>query len=540
MRQFPYLMALAAVALPAACSVPEGQLVDMSGGAQAAGGNTSFSGSSSTTGGAPSVGGTTSGGTSFAVGGSSTGGSTISAGGTQALGGTANSGGNTPSGGTVAFGGTAGATGGAPSVGGTSATGGAGGTAGTPASGGVISMGGTAANSGGFISTGGIKSGGGTTATGGTISTGGAPGTGGAIATGGMNPTGGASSTGGSPSTGGVSPATGGAATGGAATGGAPSTGGTATGGAATGGAGATCTKIDCANSACVNDVCVDQAPANWIGPIALYEGDPATIPACTAPFSSEVLTLNGNLTASSATCSSCSCSASAPYCGTDVYGSDTVADCNAGGGVTSLTFVNTKTGCVRTTAVNGYPAQSPFAAINGNQIGFSQIDCGPSPQTPTATVPTPIWSKAARGCALPFPGANGCGTGSVCSPAPEAPFNGKLCIYQTGDVACPSTGTYVVKRLYYGSLTDTRGCSDCSCTRIFGTGTNAILHVYSDTSCNTEVWAGVPPFGTCVSANGVSMNMTGTAAGGSCTVGGGQPTGTVTPTGQTTICCSP
>ena len=195
---------------------------------------------------------------------------------------------------------------------------------------------------------------------------------------------------------------------------------------------------------------------------------------------------------------------------------------------------------------MNGYPAQSPFAALVDNDSGASQLDCSPSPQTPTATVPTPIWSKAARGCALPFPGANGCGAGSVCSPAPAAPFNGKLCIYQTGDVACPTTGTYVVKRLYYNGLTDNRGCTDCGCTPIFGTCSNPVLHVYSDTNCYTEVWNSVIPFttsglpGNCLIVSGVSMNMTGTASGGSCTVSGGQPSGTVTPTGPTTVCCSP
>ena len=247
MRLFRYLMLVAPIALPVACSVQEGQLVDMSGGAQAVGGSTSIGGATTNTGGAPSVGGNTNaGGTSAMAGSSSTGGSTIPTGGTQALGGVTSSGGTTASGGTVTSGGAAStggasSTGGSTSAGGSSATGGASncptGSRGCPcyATNICASVNGTLLTCTNAICCDATVSppicslaiG-----TGGSPATGGSSAAGGAIATSGATSTGGNPSTGGSPSTGGVSPATGGTP----ATGGSTSTGGVAsTGGCSAG-----------------------------------------------------------------------------------------------------------------------------------------------------------------------------------------------------------------------------------------------------------------------------------------------------------------
>ena len=215
MNRLRHLILLTPVALPFACSVPEGHLADLDGGAQAATGSTGV------------------GGTGAKAGSSSTGGSAVTAGGTQAAGGTSGSGGSQASSSTTALGG-------------------AGGTS-TAATGGVTTVAG-AGNLGGVTSAGGTNGAGGSAATGGTPSTGGASAvsaggtntvsSGGTtpVATGGTRATGGTTSaivTGGAVSTGGT-PATGGAATGGAATGGTPATGGATTGGAATGGYSAT------------------------------------------------------------------------------------------------------------------------------------------------------------------------------------------------------------------------------------------------------------------------------------------------------------
>lgn len=196
MRQFTSLMLLAALSVPVACSVEEGQLVDTAGGTQAIGGSTSTGGTSAKTGGSATGGSANAGGTSAKTGGSATGGSAIAVGGTQSAGGASNAGGSKASGGTTTLGGATGTVGGASSVGGKTATGGTSSAAGAIATGGMTT-GGTITYTGGVPTTGGTKSVGGSPATGGTISSGGVPSTGGVPATGGAIPTGGTSSTGG-------------------------------------------------------------------------------------------------------------------------------------------------------------------------------------------------------------------------------------------------------------------------------------------------------------------------------------------------------
>ncbi len=250
MRPMRLLMLVGLIALPAACSVPEGELVDLNGG-NVGGSN---QGGTQASGGGANLGGVTNGGNSSsqgATGGSSAPGGASSSGGTSngglagsGLGGTGPAQGGasaiTTSGGNSGVAATGGAvpTGGVTSIGGTYATGG------TTTAGGVSPTGGTRAT-GGALQTGGDSPTGGTGATAGISSTGGVSPMAGSHATGGVaggfSPTGGTRTTGGMQPTGGVS-STSGAASGIPGTGGASSTGGTvATGGAQdTGGLAAT------------------------------------------------------------------------------------------------------------------------------------------------------------------------------------------------------------------------------------------------------------------------------------------------------------
>ncbi len=150
MRQFYSLMLWAAVSVPVACSVQEGQLVNMSGGAQGIGGTTSAGGTSKMAGGASAIGG-----------------ATLAAGGTDSVGGTSNASGTKASGGTVGVGGATGSAGGAvagyTNVGGTANVGGSASTSGTNSAGGVTPIGGAGPTGGNStIATGGSSGLGGT------------------------------------------------------------------------------------------------------------------------------------------------------------------------------------------------------------------------------------------------------------------------------------------------------------------------------------------------------------------------------------------
>ena len=65
----------------------------------------------------------------------------------------------------------------------------------------------------------------------------------------------------------------------------------------------------DCADPACAAAfACVPVAPAAWNGPVALYDGDPATAPACPPDRPTIAYQGNGDLIAEPATCDACTC----------------------------------------------------------------------------------------------------------------------------------------------------------------------------------------------------------------------------------------
>jgi hypothetical protein len=118
------------------------------------------------------------------------------------------------------------------------------------------------------------------------------------------------------------------------------------------------------------------------------------------------------------------------------------------------------------------------------------------------------------------------------------SPFS--LCIYQVGDVACPSTG-YTQKSLVYTGFTDDRGCSACGCDPTACTGGN--VTVSPNATCGGGVpnavpvacrFDGIPP------TFPYSAQITTAPTAGTCNPTGGQPGGAAVPTGATTVCCLP
>jgi hypothetical protein len=280
-----------------------------------------------------------------------------------------------------------------------------------------------------------------------------------------------------------------------------------------------------CGNPACAQYVCVDSAPATWNGPISMYAGVPSATPACGGAFSSNSFLLNTDPVQTAATCSTCTCSASNVKCNVSVFASQQT-NCSS----TTQKFV-TDIAC---TDWGTTQLSMNIIQINGT-AGSTTCTQGPG-QTPT--VPPATWGTAARGCALPFPAADGCASGAVCAPVPNAPFNGKLCIYKIGDNQCPAGG-YTQKHVFYDSFTDTRTCTSCSCQINNPICSNHTVHAYSDASCGSEV-AAVTSNG-CKAMTWRSARLTASiTSGGTCTPAGGQPTGAITPTGPATVCCTP
>ena len=141
----------------------------------------------------------------------------------------------------------------------------------------------------------------------------------------------------------------------------------------------------------------------------------------------------------------------------------------------------------------------------------------------------------------------SGCGAG-VCAPTPSTPFGAGVCIAKAGDNACPSG--YPQKNLFYQKVSDTRGCTDCSCAAPQGATCTGSVELDTNNTCtvdpvtlnNVGVCAALPPDPTpppppYQDSRSVIYDA-GPALGGSCSSSGGTVVGSATANDPVTFCC--
>jgi len=276
-------------------------------------------------------------------------------------------------------------------------------------------------------------------------------------------------------------------------------------------------------------EVCVGSAPAGWTGPVQLYEGA-APPPPCPPSTSLEIEGGSG-LSAPPATCSTCTCGAPAGVtCGspTVTLYTDSVcggASCDVGTVTSTCSLLKTGTQCnIAGTLV--YVSVAPAQATGGS--------CPPTPEVPS--VPPAAWTTNALACAPLATGA-ACGAGMECTPSPAAPF--VTCIYQAGNVSCPSAA-YPNKSIVDTNWFDTRTCSACSCGAPGGCAGGAVL-VSTNSACSSGVQNPIPSACKFDGIPGILpyyAEMVTPPSPNGCTPGGGQPTGGTVPTGPITLCC--
>lgn len=266
---------------------------------------------------------------------------------------------------------------------------------------------------------------------------------------------------------------------------------------------------------------CLDTPPPDWRGPAALASGS-GTAPPCGGDFTADVLQAFADPDAPAAQCG-CTCAASGVTCPStfpvNIYGSTGCGGNKCDTVTLSVgTCVNVQANC---TFANGVgPAPSP------------QGTCTPQP---TSTVPESGWKQATRACLLPAPPRQEtCGAGELCVPLPKAPLETRPCIFRAGDVACPG-GLYSVKRLVYGDAKDDRACSTCTCGNIAGSCPAMIRK-----ECASSTPLDVTTCGSIGDPTNIMLVSAPVPTGVSCPPIGGTPTGGVTPTTPTTLCCVP
>jgi hypothetical protein len=282
---------------------------------------------------------------------------------------------------------------------------------------------------------------------------------------------------------------------------------------------------------------CAPIVPSGWTGPLELYAGSSAA-PSCGASFTGPAFDGNAGLSVPGSKCD-CQCqNAQGVQCSSPTisfYGSSAACSpANYCGAIMPLTpslctGVDIRSRCADAGLTISMSA--PASTASG----------GSCPPVALRNVPPSSWATNARACLSSLGAAQSdCASGSVCAPYPPPPFGAGLCIAQPGDVGCPASG-YPVKQLFYGTVSDTRDCSQCTCSSVAGASCSASIGVFqpSALSCSTGQISYLPPFMCDPVQQPSEFKLTLTPSGGSCTPSPVAPTGTATPAKPNTFCCT-
>jgi hypothetical protein len=283
---------------------------------------------------------------------------------------------------------------------------------------------------------------------------------------------------------------------------------------------------------------CTAVVPSNFQGPVAFVQetgsdgGRAPSPPSCGGTYPIDALDAFANPLFSLPTCQ-CNC------------GGVTGASCSSPA-VETYTDNNCVNECNQV-IVGTCTMDSCSSATQSAKITMpSQPQGGSCPANLQKSVPpwssTQDWGVTGRACAAASaPPDAGCSATEVCAAVPPAPYGPALCVWQAGNVSCPST--YPVKYLLYTSGSDSRDCTNaCSCSGAGGITCFSTVTITSSTMCDGGTATLLTP-GSCnmygsISTPWVSATVS-AASGGSCTAGGtATPNGTVTQTGPTTVCC--
>lgn len=287
---------------------------------------------------------------------------------------------------------------------------------------------------------------------------------------------------------------------------------------------------VDCADTDCTAYRCVPAPPTDWSGPVVTFVGDGSVSPACALPWVAR--DLHDGISVPPVSCATCSCDAVVGgVCGTgaltmyDSCGGATLATYSSladGGCQTFPSLPDTSNGAIAAVVP---PTGAGTCAASGGAI---------------VSTPEPTWSELTRLCEGTV-GA-GCSDGDVCAVAPNDPYGTTTCIYQAGDLPCPSP--YDERHVAYGGYDDGRSCDACSCTGPSGGSCPGEVWIYANTGCTAQHDI-VPANGsTCImftkgsGAIGLRLGST-EPVGASCDPYGGEPQGTASPASPTTVCCA-
>jgi hypothetical protein len=288
---------------------------------------------------------------------------------------------------------------------------------------------------------------------------------------------------------------------------------------------------VDCADPDCggAGYTCSQAVPTGWNGPVVLYTGANPP-PACADAWTDQPVSGGFGVKAAPATCTACACG---PTAGSSCVNNGLVHLANnptCGGG---STYPGNFGQCQTLSS-------QPFLSARVDPIPALGGSC--APVGGAASVGPAAFKTQAAACEAPTLGG-GCNAGGVCAPKAPPGYGAPLCVYQAGDVSCPAA--FPQKTTVFGSITDDRSCSACSCGAPSGGTCNALLQVFTGPFPGCLTSGPAYPFtnGNCVQLSGQTLSgfillPNGAPMGGSCAPSGGAPTGAAQGAKPVTVCC--
>jgi hypothetical protein len=275
---------------------------------------------------------------------------------------------------------------------------------------------------------------------------------------------------------------------------------------------------------------CIPAVPVGWAGPTDLYLGA-APAPACPGASTDSFDGMEG-LQAAAAACD-CECGPPEVTCGSASVTTSTVKGC----GTQCATATPALDTCFAAPA-DCLTLPTMTGTFQTLTVSVTSATC--SPQSTVGITP-PTWKTYARACASPLGSAQGdCLAGQVCARTPSDPFQPVACIVQAGAKACPVDG-YTQLHTEYTGVTDTRACTECTCGASGKAQCTGTLYAYAATTNGTcGGMADIYDPAVCVPTNLRSdMKVEAVGSGAACVPSAVTPSGTSTPSGTTTICCT-
>ncbi|HTN86228.1 MAG TPA: hypothetical protein VL242_21155 [Sorangium sp.] len=275
---------------------------------------------------------------------------------------------------------------------------------------------------------------------------------------------------------------------------------------------------VDCADSDCAEGAVCLKAPTNFELGVVVDAAEP-----CPDGFTAKETLLFRGLSGSG--CEGCGCTPNPTDCAADLYLYADASQCEADEGGTRGTLAKRV----------GFTCDS--VPINNGFVNWGGVRAGPFDviQSCTATgtaIPAPAtWAESRKFCHASAGAGAGCGAGEACVPR-QAPA--EQCALVSGSATC--SGYARRESDWFRGYNDTRTCSSCSCTASGGDCNYVSVELGNDYSCIDH--ARIQQGGRyCEYAYSPPAHLVGNPTNSTCT-SRTTLSGSLDPTGQSTLCC--